>query len=160
MGVDEYQGPPPEGELINAALKRIRPKLSVREAARRAGISEGWWRQVVRGYQPLKGGGKAPMTGSAETVASMARVVGVTPAQLQEAGRADAAEELRALQPPPSLGTPTDAELRASALQPETAEAIIAMRQRFERWVKEGKEGRIQKANRLIEMFDEESDVG
>jgi transcriptional regulator with XRE-family HTH domain len=100
--VDDYQAPPPEGELITAALKRIRPRLSIREAARRAGISEGWWRQVVRGYQPIKGGGKAPMTGSAETIAAMARVVGVTPEQLEQAGRTDAAEELRILEEPPS----------------------------------------------------------
>lgn len=93
----DNEAPPPEGELITTALKRIRPKLSVREAARRAGISEGWWRQVVRGYQPLKGGGRAPMTGSAETVAAMAQVVGVTPEQLEAASRTDAAEELRAM---------------------------------------------------------------
>src|SRR4051812_15216413 len=77
--VTEQPTPPPEGELITAALKRIRPKMSVREAARRAGISEGWWRQVVQGYQPLRGGLRAPMRGSAEVVAAMAKVVGVTP---------------------------------------------------------------------------------
>lgn len=109
--------------MITTALKRIRPKLSVREAASRAGISEGWWRQVVRGYQPLKGGGKAPMTGSAETVASMARVVGVTPEQLEEAERPDAAEELRALLAQAEL-TPEDEEILAGL--PEDPKAQMA----------------------------------
>lgn len=116
--MDEYQGPPPEGELITAALKRKRPKLTIREAARRAGISEAWWRQVVRGYQPLKGGGKAPMRGSAETIASMARVVGVTPDQLEAAERADAAAELRDL-----LAEPVDPM--------DEAEAILADSERI-----------------------------
>ena len=106
--------------MIAEALKRIRPKLSVREAARRAGISEGWWRQVVRGYQPLKGGGKAPMTGSAATVAAMAQVVGVTPEQLEAVGRGDAAEELRTLLASDTAPDVADlvarvAELRAEA---------------------------------------------
>ncbi len=38
-------------------IPRPEARLSVREAARRAGISEGWWRQVVKGYQSLSGGG-------------------------------------------------------------------------------------------------------
>lgn len=39
------------------------------------------------------------MSGSADTLARMAQVVGVTPEQLADAGREDAAEELRALPP-------------------------------------------------------------
>jgi hypothetical protein len=109
MRVNEHPTPPPEGELITEALKRMRPKVSIREAARRAGISDSWWRQVVRGYQPLRGGGRAPMQGSAETVASMASVVGVTPEQLAAVGREDAAEELRLLE---AERTPDDLDQR------------------------------------------------
>lgn len=101
--MNDFPAPPPEGELITAARERAR--LSVREAARRAGISEGWWRQIVKGYQTLSGGGYGLLRGPAETVARMAQVVEVTPQQLEDAGRPDAANELRALERP--APTPT-----------------------------------------------------
>lgn len=85
----------PEGRLIGVALKRSR--LSGRRAAELAGMSEGRWRQIVSGYISISKGVYAPVEGPAETVAKMAKVVGVTPEQLKEAGRADAAEELREL---------------------------------------------------------------
>lgn len=87
----------PEGRLIAAASKSS--PLSVREAAAEVGMSEGRWYQIVRGYQTISKGVYAPVRGPAETLARMAKVVGVTPEQLEEAGRDDAAEELRALQP-------------------------------------------------------------
>lgn len=82
--------------MITAARKQA--GLSVREAARRAGISDGWWRQIVLGYQSLSGGGYGPVRGPADTLARMAQVVGVTPEQLIDAGRQDAAAELRDLE--------------------------------------------------------------
>ena len=36
-------------ELVEQRRLESAPRLSVREAARRAGISDGWWRQVVNG---------------------------------------------------------------------------------------------------------------
>jgi hypothetical protein len=86
--------PPPWGALITDALHRA--QLSAREAARRAGISEGRWRQITGGYQVVSAGVYAPVRGPAATLARMAAVVGVTPAQLRQAGRADAAKELTA----------------------------------------------------------------
>jgi hypothetical protein len=86
--------PPPWGALITDALHRA--QLSAREAARRAGISEGRWRQITGGYQVVSAGVYAPVRGPAATLARMAAVVGVTPAQLRQAGRADAARELAA----------------------------------------------------------------
>ena len=73
-----------------------RAQLSAREAARRAGISEGRWRQITGGYQVVSAGVYAPVRGPAATLARMAAVVGVTAAQLKQAGRADAAKELTA----------------------------------------------------------------
>lgn len=84
--------PTPEGELIARYQKRS--GLSIREAARRAGISEGWWRQITKGYQSLSGGGYGPVKGPAETVARMAFVVSVPHHRLVEVGRDDAAAEL------------------------------------------------------------------
>jgi transcriptional regulator with XRE-family HTH domain len=84
--------PPPWGALIAAALKRA--GLSAREASRRAGLSEGRWRQITSGYQVVSPGVYAEVRGPAATLARMAAVAGVTPAELRSAGRDDAAEEL------------------------------------------------------------------
>jgi len=86
--------PPPWGALITAALRQA--GLSAREAARRAGLSEGRWRQITSGYQVVSAGIYAPVRGPAATLARMASVAGVTPAQLEQAGRADAAAALAA----------------------------------------------------------------
>src|SRR6185437_1310901 len=100
--------PPPEGVLIEHARRAA--KLSVREAARRAGISEGWWRQVVKGYQSLGEGGYITRHAPADTVARLAAVVKVAPEQMEAEGqRPDAAESLRVLlrDPPIRLADPT-----------------------------------------------------
>lgn len=86
--------PPPWGALLTQALGRA--GLSAREAARRAGISEGRWRQIAGGYQVVSAGVYAPVRGPADTLARMAAVVGVTPAQLRRAQRPDAARALAA----------------------------------------------------------------
>jgi transcriptional regulator with XRE-family HTH domain len=87
--------PQPEGKLISYA--RMIAGLSVREAARRAGISEARWRQIANGYQVTRGEYFPEVGSPAGTVARMARGVYVTPEALEEAGRADAAGELRNL---------------------------------------------------------------
>lgn len=80
---------PPHGELIEKA--RDDAGLSKREAARRAGISDAWWRYVTEGRQ-----GETPVPGTADTVAAMARAVGLSPERLEEEGqRKDAADVLR-----------------------------------------------------------------
>ncbi|TDD77702.1 helix-turn-helix domain-containing protein [Actinomadura rubrisoli] len=84
----------PEGHLIALAQKRAR--LSGRKAADLAGMSEGHWRAIVSGSRSISKGVWVAVRGPADTIARMAQVVGVTPEQLEEAGRADAAEELRA----------------------------------------------------------------
>ena len=86
--------PPPWGALIRAGLAR--DGLSAREAARRAGLSEGRWRQITGGYQVVSPGVYAPVRGPAHTVARMAAVAGLTPAQLRATGRDDAARLLAA----------------------------------------------------------------
>lgn len=114
--------PPPWGALITTALRRER--LSAREAARRAGISEGRWRQITGGYQVVSSGVYAPVRGPAETLARMAAVVGVTPAQLRAAGRADAA---RALAASAGRGTAGDELLdRVRAMDTDEARELLA----------------------------------
>jgi transcriptional regulator with XRE-family HTH domain len=88
----ERPNPPPWGALITAALAR--EGISAREGARRAGLSEGRWRQITGGYQVVSPGVYAEVRGPAGTLARMAAVVGVSPAELRAAGREDAAELL------------------------------------------------------------------
>jgi len=91
--------PTPEGKLIDDAAALA--DISIREAARRAGLSYGRWRQITKGFQNMSPGVYAPVRDApAKTIAKMARAVGVTPAQLAEAGREDAAVILARFQQP------------------------------------------------------------
>lgn len=138
-GMTTKPEPQPEGKLITDARKRAR--LSGREAARRAGISEGRWRQIVNGYMVVTKGVYSPVVGApADTVARMAHSVDVTPEQLEEAGRADAAEELRKL----------NAGDRAAAGQvPDDLDRRIArMKADPKKW------RRLEKIVDLVEEFD------
>lgn len=90
--MNQRPAPPPEGRLIAEAADRL--DLSIREAARRAGLSYGRWRQITAGYQNVSPGEYAIVRAPAKTIAKMARVVGVTSGQLAAVGRADAAEVL------------------------------------------------------------------
>lgn len=81
--------PPPWGALITSALRR--GGMSARQAARRAGISEGRWRQISGGYQVVRPGVYASVRGPARTLARMAAVAGVSGDELRAAGRPDAA---------------------------------------------------------------------
>ena len=87
----------PEAELIERLRTQARPELSVRNAARQAEISEGRWRQIIKGYKQESGGVRVSVRAPAGTLARMARVVGATPNQLREVARDDAADELEAL---------------------------------------------------------------
>jgi transcriptional regulator with XRE-family HTH domain len=85
--------PTPEGRLLGDA--REAAKLSFRAASALAGISEAWWRNIESGYQSMGNGWFKPVDNATpETLASMAKAVGVSPDALRGAGRADAAEEL------------------------------------------------------------------
>lgn len=119
---------PPEGKLIAAAAERL--ELSIREAARRAGISYGRWRQITTGYQNTSPGEFAVVRAPAKTLAKMARVVGVTPEQLETEGqRPDAAEAMRheqAAVPAPRPATaPTGIPVIDNAASPEDVAPFV-----------------------------------
>jgi transcriptional regulator with XRE-family HTH domain len=103
--------PPAWGVLLAAALRKA--GMSAREAARRAGISEGRWRQIVGGYQVVSPGVYAHVRGPAATLASMAKVAGVAPEQLTAAGRDDAARVMLRQQEDRSAGDEMLARVRA-----------------------------------------------
>ncbi|MFP3119521.1 hypothetical protein [Streptomyces sp. SM8] len=88
--------PPPEAALIRSALKARR--LTARSAAAAAGISDARWRQIISGYQSVSGN-HIPVRAPADTLARMAQAAGVTADELAEAGREDAAAELREIAP-------------------------------------------------------------
>jgi transcriptional regulator with XRE-family HTH domain len=116
----ERPDPPPWGALIAAALAR--QGLSAREAARRAGISEGRWRQITGGYQVVSPGVYAPVRGPAATLAKMAVVAGVSAAELRAAGRDDAARLLGQQVKP----TADDMLERVRAMNTDQARELLA----------------------------------
>ena len=98
--MNERPEAPPEGTLIAEAAARL--GLSLRKAAEQAGISYGRWRQIVTGYQNVSPGEFAVVRAPAGTLAKMARVVHVTPEQMAAAGRQDAAQAMRDIEPEPA----------------------------------------------------------
>jgi transcriptional regulator with XRE-family HTH domain len=114
--------PPAWGVVLAAALREA--GMSAREAARRAGISEGRWRQIAGGYQVVSPGVYAHVRGPAATLARMAKVAGVTPDQLAAAGRDDAARVMLREQE----DRPASDEMlaRVRAMDPDQARELLA----------------------------------
>lgn len=92
-----------EGLLIRRARQRSRPKISMADAASKAGMSVDNWGHIERGYQSM-GRDQPPriVVPPADTLAHMAYAVGITPQELAEIDRTDAAvalDDLRHRQP-------------------------------------------------------------
>lgn len=60
---------------LGAYIKEQRGKMSIREAARRADISESRWRQIEHGYQQLAGNVRVPVHTRPETLAAMCQAI-------------------------------------------------------------------------------------
>lgn len=84
---------PPEAELVRRARRRQR--ISIRQAAAAADISESRLRQIEAGYQTVTKGVQIPTLASDVTLAHLAKAYDVTPDELEDARRPDAAEVLR-----------------------------------------------------------------
>lgn len=127
--VTEVPQQQPEGLLIAEALRRS--GMSARSAASAAGISDTRWRHIVSGYQPAGQGNYIPVSAPAETLARMAQAVGVTPDQLADAGRGDAAGELLKLRrdtPTRSVPVGTGIDpVDLASLSPDEIEAVKAV---------------------------------
>lgn len=89
--------PPPEAKLIAELRTAIVPTLSMREAARRAGMSPALWTQNEQGYRKVAPGVTIPIKATPDKLAQMALTVGAKPGQLAERGRPDAAAVLERL---------------------------------------------------------------
>ncbi|MFE4329711.1 helix-turn-helix domain-containing protein [Streptomyces sp. NPDC056831] len=122
--------PPREAPLIEAARKQKR--LTVREAAKQARVSEAGWRQIVSGAESLGGGTYREVKAKAETLARIAQVVGITSDQLARVGREDAAAALEEItpepEPTPSYSPPVDAVYAIMAALPPDAQAEVIRR--------------------------------
>lgn len=116
-----------EDELtpLGRLLEQARGRVSKREAARRADISEGHWRAVVRGYQ-LQAGVKIPANPRRDTVIAMALAVGVEPSAALEAAGFDPTQ---APETPAPVGAGVDPDLLADIAEatPATIEAVRAV---------------------------------
>ena len=123
--------PPPEAVLIRAS-REAPPHMSMRQAARAAGISESRWRQLEAGGKPYRGRWE-PETAPADTLARMAQAVGITGDHLTEAGRADAAAELAVL--PAGTGPQDYAELARGYR--ELAERSARMESKLDRLLRD-----------------------
>lgn len=127
--MNERPPPPPEARLIAAALKRS--GLSIREASRRADLSEGRWRQIMNGYQTVSAGVHIPVSGPPDTVARMARVAGVRVDELGNAGRPDAAMMLQDMSARPEgegeLGDDFDARIEAIRRDPVKRRRLLKL---------------------------------
>lgn len=84
----------PEGDIIEAARKKMVPKMSVRRAAEITGISESWWRQIVKGTRPAAVGVDVDVHGPTETVALMAKTVDADSDEFRTIERHDVADRL------------------------------------------------------------------
>ena len=114
---------PPYGILIELARKGAR--LTVQEAADRAGVSKATWIDSVRGWR-RRGGVVEHIEPKPETVAHMACAAGVSPGRLEAEGqRPDAAEILREiLRPQQQPAAPQDPR---SLLPPEPDDAAMEL---------------------------------
>lgn len=88
---------PPEAKLIARLREAQIPALSMRGAAKRAGMSPALWTQNEQGHRKVAPGVTIPIRATPDKLASMALVVGAVPQQLRDAGREDAASILERL---------------------------------------------------------------
>lgn len=85
--------PPPEAALIRRA-RQARGLTMAQAAVRSSVVKASRWGQIENGYL-MKGGAPVRTGAGSMQLAHMARVVGLSPDRLEEAGRDDAAEILR-----------------------------------------------------------------
>lgn len=95
--MNDLPAPTTEGELIRQARDLAIPRLSIRAAAARVGLSPEHWGNIERGYRYTKPGDPPrPFSAPAATLAKMAHALRITPERLESEGqRPDAAEMLR-----------------------------------------------------------------
>jgi hypothetical protein len=129
----DVPGQSPEGRLIEEAAKAT--GRSIRALAANAEMSDTRWRQVIRGHQVGPAGRIIEARASSTALARMAMAVGVTPEQLEEVDRPDAADEQRHLLDEVRRGatvTPGPAEPGASEIELINASTTMTTREKLQ----------------------------
>lgn len=111
-------------------LREQRGRMAIREAARRADISESRWRQVEAGVQKMAGGVEVPVHPRAETVAAMCRAISADPRKGLELAGHNPDQYVWLLEPAVDQLTDTDRGNWFAALPREDREAVLAELQR------------------------------
>jgi hypothetical protein len=127
MSDDDLLSPTPEGDLIRRARERTIPKISIRAASARIGISPEHWGNIERGYKSVSSAEppRRLQPASAALIAKMARVVGISPEQMESEGqRPDAAEAMRTRLAAPALLRQARDDDSVLGLAPRMAEAV------------------------------------
>ena len=111
-------------------LRDQRGRMAIREAARRADISESRWRQVEAGVQKMAGGVEVPVHPRAETVAAMCRAISADPRKGLELAGHNPDQYGWLLEPAVEQLSDTDRGKWFASLPREDREAVLAELQR------------------------------
>lgn len=90
--MDQFE-PSAAARLIET--RRLASGMSMRRAAAAADLSEGRWRQIVKGYQQAAKGIRVPVNAPDETLARMANAMKVHPDEMETAGHPEVAALMR-----------------------------------------------------------------
>lgn len=134
------------GQLLEQAREHVH-HISVREAARRAHVSDTRWRQVVTGVQ-TKASGRVPVNPTARTVVAMALAVGVDAGDALRAAGLEATDEAIAAMTAEARGPQADKGAAPAGLV-EEIERIKSL--------PIAPADRIRIANALIELYQEQA---
>ncbi|SDL15470.1 Helix-turn-helix domain-containing protein [Nocardioides sp. YR527] len=117
---------------LGAYINEARGTMAMREAARRAGISETWWRAIESGTQKV-GGVEVSVTVKPETVVIAARTVNADPSKALELADYDPADYQWLLDSPASKDESSveDHKEWFAGLPREEREEVLAELQRL-----------------------------
>lgn len=111
-------------------LRTQRGKMAIREASRRADISESRWRQVEAGVQRMAGGIEVPVHPRPETVVAMCKAIAADPRKGLELAGHSVDQYQWLLEDSPTLVDDPECSARFAALPRSEREAILTELQR------------------------------
>lgn len=125
-----------DGWPLGAYLREQRGKMAIREAARRADISESRWRQVEAGVQTMgrRSDGtlvETPVHPRPETVAAMCRAISADVTRGLELAGHNPKQYAWLIDPHPGIGADDETREWFTSLPREEREAVLAELQRL-----------------------------
>lgn len=138
----------PHGELLESAREQVL-QLSTREAARRAGISDTRWKQVVTGVA-MRGGTTIPANATARTLVAMACAVNLDPTDvLTAAGTPASAESVAAMV--------EDLQRSRAPRPPVKSQSLVDEIERIKKMRQIPPADRIRMVNALVDLYEEQA---